>query len=123
AYTVVLGMGYSWQTALTAVFVEGLVFIVLSVTNVREAIFNAIPMNLKSAVSVGIGLFIAFIGLQNAKIVIGGSTLLQLFSVENYNLVNGVEATFNDVGITVLLAIIGVIITAILVIKDIKGNI
>ena len=123
AYTVVLGMGYSWQTALTAVFVEGLVFIVLSVTNVREAIFNAIPMNLKSAVSVGIGLFIAFIGLQNAKIVIGGSTLLQLFSVENYNLVNGVEATFNDVGITVLLAIIGVIITAILVIKDINGNI
>ena len=123
AYTVVLGMGYSWQTALTAVFVEGLVFIVLSVTNVREAIFNAIPMNLKSAVSVGIGLFIAFIGLQNAKIVIGGSTLLQLFSVENYNLVNGVEATFNDVGITVLLAIICVIITAILVIKDIKGNI
>lgn len=123
AYTVVLGMGYSWQTALTAVFVEGLVFIVLSVTNVREAIFNAIPMNLKSAVSVGIGLFIAFIGLQNAKIVIGGSTLLQLFSVENYNLVNGVEATFNDAGITVLLAIIGVIITAILVIKDIKGNI
>ncbi|MFR2712174.1 MAG: NCS2 family permease [Frisingicoccus sp.] len=123
AYTVVLGMGYSWQTALTAVFVEELVFIVLSVTNVREAIFNAIPMNLKSAVSVGIGLFIAFIGLQNAKIVIGGSTLLQLFSVENYNLVNGVEATFNDVGITVLLAIIGVIITAILVIKDIKGNI
>lgn len=123
AYTVVLGMGYSWQTALTAVFVEGLVFIVLSVTNVREAIFNAIPMNLKSAVSVGIGLFIAFIGLQNAKIVIGGSTLLQLFSVENYNLVNGVEATFNDAGITVLLAIIGMIITAILVIKDIKGNI
>ena len=123
AYTVVLGMGYSWQTALTAVFVEGLVFIVLSVTNVREAIFNAIPMNLKSAVSVGIGLFIAFIGLQNAKIVIGGSTLLQLFSVENYNLVNGVEATFNDAGITVLLAIIGVIITAILVIKDIKGTI
>ena len=123
AYTVVPGMGYSWQTALTAVFVEGLVFIVLSVTNVREAIFNAIPMNLKSAVSVGIGLFIAFIGLQNAKIVIGGSTLLQLFSVENYNLVNGVEATFNDAGITVLLAIIGVIITAILVIKDIKGNI
>ena len=123
AYTVVLGMGYSWQTALTAVFVEGLVFIVLSVTNVREAIFNAIPMNLKSAVSVGIGLFIAFIGLQNANIVVGGATLLELFSVEGYNLANGVNATFNDVGITVLLAIIGVIITAILVIKDIKGNI
>ena len=65
AYTVVLGMGYTWQTALTAVFVEGLIFILLSVTNVREQIFNAIPRHLKSAVSVGIGLFIAFIGLQN----------------------------------------------------------
>ena len=123
AYTVVLGMGYSWQVALTAVFAEGIIFIILSLTNVREAIFNAIPQNLKAAVSVGIGLFIAFIGLQNAKIVIGGSTLLQLFSVENYNLVNGVEASFQDVGITVLLAIIGIIITAILVIRNIKGNI
>ena len=62
-YSVVLGKGYSWQTALTAVFVEGIIFIALSVTNVREAIFNAVPRNLKSAVSVGIGLFIAFIGL------------------------------------------------------------
>ena len=67
AYTVVLNMGYTWQVALAAVFVEGIIFILLSVTNVREAIFNAIPMNLKSAVSVGIGLFIAFIGLQNAN--------------------------------------------------------
>ena len=123
AYTVVLGMGYSWETALTAVFIEGLIFIVLSLTNVREAIFNAIPMNLKAAVSVGIGLFIAFIGLQNAKIVIGGSTLLQLFSVEDYNTLNGVEASFNDVGITVLLAVIGILITGILVIKNIMGNI
>ena len=123
AYTVVLGMGYDWQVALTAVFVEGIVFIVLSLTNVREAIFNAIPKNLKAAVSVGIGLFIAFIGLQNAKIVIGGATLVELFSLENYNLVNGVEATFNDVGITVVLAIIGIIITGILVIKNVKGNI
>ena len=123
AYTVVLGMGYSWETALTAVFVEGIVFIVLSLTNVREAIFNAIPKNLKAAVSVGIGLFIAFIGLQNAKIVIGGSTLLQLFSVEEYNNVNGVEASFNDVGITVLIAIIGILVTGYLVIKQIKGNI
>ena len=70
AYTVVLNMGYSWETALAAVFLEGIVFIVLSLTNVREAIFNAIPMNLKHAVSAGIGLFIAFIGLQNAKIVV-----------------------------------------------------
>lgn len=123
AYTVVLGMGYSWQTALTAVFIEGIIFIILSVTNVREAIFNAIPANLKVAVSVGIGLFISFIGLQNAKIVIGGSTLLQLFSLDKYNEINGVTATFQDVGITVLLAIIGVIITAVLVIKNVRGNI
>lgn len=123
AYTVVLGMGYSWELALTAVFVEGIIFIVLSLTNVREAIFNAIPTNLKAAVSVGIGLFIAFIGLQNAKIVIGGSTLLQLFSLKEYNTVNGVSASFNDVGITVLLAIIGIIITGLLVIKNVKGNI
>ena len=123
AYTVVLGMGYSWEYALTAVFAEGIVFILLSATNVREAIFNAIPQNLKAAVSVGIGLFIAFIGLQNAKIVIGGSTLLQLFSVDKYNEVNGVSASFNDVGITVLVAIIGIIVTGILVVKNIKGNI
>ena len=123
AYTVVLGMGYSWEYALTAVFAEGIIFILLSATNVREAIFNAIPQNLKEAVSVGIGLFIAFIGLQNAKIVIGGSTLLQLFSVDKYNEVNGVSASFNDVGITVLLAIIGIIVTGILVVKNIKGNI
>lgn len=123
AYTVVLKMGYSWQIALTAVFVEGLIFIVLSATNVREAIFNAIPKNLKASVSVGIGLFIAFIGLQNAKIVIGGSTLLQLFSIDEYNELNGTAASFHDVGITVLLAIIGVIITAILVVKNVKGNI
>ena len=123
AYTVVLGMGYSWEYALTAVFAEGIIFILLSATNVREAIFNAIPQNLKAAVSVGIGLFIAFIGLQNAKIVIGGSTLLQLFSVDKYNEVNGVSASFNDVGVTVLLAIIGIIVTGILVVKNIKGNI
>lgn len=126
AYTVVLNMGYSWEIALAAVFVEGLVFILLSITNVREEIFNAIPMNLKSAVSVGIGLFIAFIGLQNAKIVIGGSALVELFSLKGYNetLAEGaVKATMNDVGITVLLAIAGVIITAILVVKNVKGNI
>ena len=123
AYTVVLGMEYEWEVALTAVFIEGIVFIILSLTNVREAIFNAIPLNLKAAVSVGIGLFIAFIGLQNANIVIGGATLVELFSIDGYNLANGVEAGFNNVGITVLLAIIGVIITGILVIKNIKGNI
>ncbi len=123
AYTVVLGMGYSWEVGLTAVFVEGIIFIILSLTNVREAIFNAIPLNLKAAVSVGIGLFIAFIGLQNANIVVGGSTLLELFSLDGYNAAKGVEATFNDVGITVLLAIVGVLITGVLVVKNIKGNI
>ncbi|MGN1168006.1 MAG: NCS2 family permease [Lachnospiraceae bacterium] len=123
AYTVVLGMGYKWEVALTAVFIEGIIFIILSLTNVREAIFNAIPMNLKSAVSVGIGLFIAFIGLQNANIVISGATLVELFSIDGYNQVNGVEASFSDAGITVLLAVIGVLITAILVIKNVKGNI
>lgn len=124
SYTVVLAMGYSWQTALTAVFIEGIVFIALSITDVREAIFNAIPYNLKSAVSVGIGLFIAFIGLQNAKIVIAGPTLVTLFSIDGYNLAHNITtATFNNVGITVLLAIIGVIITGILVVKNVKGNI
>ena len=72
AYTVVLGMGYKWEVALTAVFVEGIVFIVLSLTNIREAIFNAIPKNLKSAVSVGIGLFIA---IQRADLGAGGQHL------------------------------------------------
>ena len=75
AYTIVTGMGYSWEMALTAVFAEGLLFIVLSVTNVREAIFNAIPATLKIGVSVGIGLFICFIGLQNAHISIATATL------------------------------------------------
>lgn len=119
AYTVVIGMGYSWQVALAAVFTEGVIFILLSATNVRTAIFNAIPVSLKSAVSVGIGLFIAFIGLQNGKIVQGNSsTLLGLFSLSGFE-----GGSFNDVGITVLLAIIGTIITFILVARNIKGNI
>ena len=120
AYTVVLGMGYTWQMALAAVFVEGLIFIVMSVTNVREAIFNAIPMNLKHAVSVGIGLFIAFIGLQNAHIVVNNdSTLLGLFSFKG----SMTDGTFTYEGITVLLAIIGILVTAIFLIKNIKGGI
>ena len=123
AYTVVLQYGYSWQIALAAVFIEGVIFIFLSCFNVREAIFNAIPMTLKHAVSVGIGLFIAFIGLQNAKVVIGGSTLLSLFSLEGFQGLNDGAGAFSDVGITVLLAIIGVIITAILVVRNVKGNI
>ena len=124
AYTVVLGMGYTWHVALTAVFVEGIIFILLSLTSVREQIFNAIPMNLKSAVSVGIGLFIAFIGLQNAKIVVNNdSTLVRMFSLDGYNSSTGLVASASDVGITVLLAIIGVVITGVLVIKNVKGNI
>ena len=118
AYTVVIGMGYPWQAALAAVFVEGVIFILLSLFNVREAIFNSIPANLKKAVSVGIGFFIAFIGLQNAKIVVGGATLVEFFSLDA---VKG--GTMNDVGITVFLAIVGVFITSILVIKNVKGNI
>ena len=120
AYTVVLGMGYSWQQALAAVFVEGLIFILLSLTNVREAIFNSIPMNLKHAVSVGIGLFIAFIGLQNAKIVVNNdSTLVSVFSFKSAVK----DGTFNSMGITVLLALIGILVTAVLLVKNIKGGI
>ena len=120
AYTVVLGMGYSWQQALSAVFVEGLIFILLSLTNVREAIFNSSPMNLKHAVSVGIGLFIAFIGLQNAKIVVNNdSTLVSVFSFKSAVK----DGTFNSMGITVLLALIGILVTAILLVKNIKGGI
>lgn len=120
AYTVVLGMGYTWQMALAAVFVEGLIFIILSLTNVREAIFNAIPLNLKHAVSVGIGLFIAFIGLQNAHIVVkNDSTLLGLFSFK----VSMADGTFSYEGITVLLTFIGILITSVFLIKNIKGGI
>ncbi|MDE7068047.1 MAG: NCS2 family permease, partial [Schaedlerella arabinosiphila] len=119
AYTVVLQMGYTWQMALAAVFVEGIIFIVLSLTNVREAIFNAIPMNLKHAVSVGIGLFIAFIGLQNAKIVVDSATLVSVYSF-SASIENG---TFLAEGITVLLALIGILLTAVLVVKNVKGNI
>ena len=119
-YTVVLGMGYTWQQALAAVFAEGIIFILLSLTNVREAIFNSIPMNLKHSVSVCIGLFIAFIGLQNAKIVVGNdSTLVSIFSFKS----SVAEGTFSSQGITVLLALIGVLVTAILLAKNVKGGI
>lgn len=118
-YTVVLGMGYTWQTALAAVLIEGILFIILSLVNVREAIFNAIPHNLKTAVSVGVGLYITFIGLQNAKIVVDASTLVKLYpfkeSIE--------QGTFHTEGITVVLALIGILITSVLVIKKVRGNI
>ncbi|MBR0092186.1 MAG: NCS2 family permease [Lachnospiraceae bacterium] len=119
AYTVVLGRGYSWQVALAAVLVEGLIFIVLSLTNVREAIFNAIPSSLKFAVTVGIGLFICFIGLQNAGIVIDSSTLVGLFSFH----ASFADGTFYSAGMSALLAMVGTVITAFLVIKNVKGHI
>ena len=114
AYTVVLGFGYSWQIALLAVFVEGIIFIVLSLTNVREAIFDSIPLALKHAVSVGIGLFIAFIGLQGAGIIVGSSTLVGLVNF---------HTNFSTSGICALLALIGTFITAVLYIKNVRGSI
>lgn len=115
AYTVVLSFGYSWQVALLAVFIEGIIFIILSLTKVREAIFNCIPMSLKHAVSVGIGLFIAFIGLQNAGLTVANdSTLVSIVSFTD---------NFSTAGISALLAIVGTIITAILYVKGVKGSI
>ena len=116
AYTVVLQMGYSWQIALLAVFVEGIIFIVLSLTNVREAIFNAIPMTLKSAVSVGIGLFVAFIGLQDAKLIVHSDATLITYQTFKGEL-------FSSVGVGAILALIGVLITAVLLVKKVKGGI
>ena len=120
AFTVVGQMGYSWQTALAAVCIEGLIFIILSLTNVREAIFNAIPMNLKRSVSAGIGLFIAFIGLTGAQIIVSNpATKVSLFSFKSAIL----SGTFPTTGITVVLAILGVLFTGILMVKKVKGNI
>ena len=76
AYTVVLGMGYNWEFALTAVFLEGIIFLALTLFNIRELIVNAIPLSMKHAVSAGIGLFIAFIGLQNAGVITADETTL-----------------------------------------------
>ena len=116
AFTVVGQRGYSWQIALLAVFVEGLIFIVLSLTNVREAIFNAIPTTLKSAVSVGIGLFIAFIGLQNAKVIVNDDSTLLTYQ-------KFAAGEFSTVGITALLALVGILVTAVLLILKVKGGI
>lgn len=109
AYTVVLGkMGKTWQFALTAVLIEGIIFILLSFVNAREAIFNAIPKNLKIAVSVGIGLFIAFIGLQNSGIVLANpDTGVVLGNLKDPS---------------TLLAVIGIVITGVLVARDVKGG-
>lgn len=107
AFTICAQKGYSWHVALAAVFVEGIIFIILSAVNVREAIFNAIPANMKKAVSVGIGMFIAFIGLQNAGVVVNNaSTCVSLGDVKT---------------VPVALALIGTIITLVLVIRKVKG--
>jgi len=115
AYTVVLGFGYSWQIALLAVFIEGLIFIGLSLVGIREAIFNAIPYQLKQAVSVGIGLFIAFIGLQNSGLCVDNpATLVGIVTFSDQ---------FATKGICALLTLIGTILTAVLYIKNIRGSI
>lgn len=115
-FGVVLGMGYSWQFALFAVFVEGLVFLALSLTPVREGIFNSIPLSLKRAVAAGIGLFICFIALQTAKIVVNNdATLVSLVSFKNVD--------FHTHGITAILALAGTIITGFMLVKNIKGAI
>ncbi len=115
AFTVCGSMGYSWQVALMAVFAEGIVFIVLSLTNVREAIFNAIPNVLKKGVSAGIGLFIAFIGLQGAHLVVNNdSTLLSYVDFVD---------DWHTKGICALLALIGLFVTVILYVKRVKGSI
>ncbi|ATD55457.1 NCS2 family permease [Clostridium chauvoei] len=107
AFTVVLGMGYSFEFALTAVFLEGLIFIILTVFNVREAVVDSIPSNIKKAISVGIGLFIALIGLEGAGVVIKGEgTLVALGDITKGS---------------ALLAIIGIVITAILIARNVKG--
>ena len=108
AYTVVLGMGYSWQFALTAVFFEGLIFIVLTIFNIREAIVNSIPDSLKKAISVGIGFFIAFIGMQNAGIIVDGATLVDLGAITTPG--------------PAMVAMIGLIITIILQCMQVKGS-
>lgn len=114
AYTVVMGQGIPWQTALFAVFIEGLIFIVLSATSVREAIFNAIPLPLKRAVSVGIGLFIAFIGLQNAGLAVDSTTLVTITDFTD---------NFTTAGICALLAVTGLIVMSVLYIKNVPGTI
>ena len=115
AYTVCLGMGYDWRVALSAVAVEGIIFIVLSLTNVREAIFNAIPSMLKKGVSAGIGLYIAFIGLQGAHIVVNSDSTLITYA--------SFRSKFGTEGICALLALIGLFLTAILYARNVKGSI
>ena len=119
AYTVVIGMGASWQLALAAVFTEGIIFILLSLTNVREAIFNSIPLTLKTAVSAGIGLFIVIIALINAHVIDGNpSTLVSLISIHT----TLEQGTFQTIGIQAILCLIGIIITALLMYYKVNGS-
>ncbi len=117
AYTICGAMGYSWQAALTAVFMEGVIFILMSLTNVREAIFNAIPKQLKVAVTVGIGFFITFIGLQNAGVIVDGSTLVGLFPFSS----SFSDGSFYTAGISAVLALIGVVVIVVMLNKGVKG--
>lgn len=120
AYTVVLGMGYTWEVALAAIFLEGVVFALISLTSLRDKIFNAIPLNLKYAISAGIGLFITIIGLKNSGLVISSSaTLVSIFSFSG----SMAEGTFNTAGISVVLFCVGLVITGVLMAKNVKGNI
>ena len=118
AYTVVIKQGYSWQMALAAVFLEGLLFIVLSVTSVREAIFNSIPRPLKLGVTWGIGLFILFIGLQNSKLIVADpSTMLSVYPFREAI----ASGEIRSVGLGAVLAFAGILLTAILTIRRVKG--
>lgn len=119
AFTVCGAMGFSWKQALAAVFIEGIIFLILSLTKVRESIFNAIPYGLKLGVSGGIGLFIAFIGLQSAKIVVDGPTLVGLVNFKAA-IANG---AIHDTALGAILAIFGVLVTVILMIKKVPGDI
>lgn len=107
AYTVCLTMGYSWQFALTAVLIEGIIFILLTVTNLREKIVDAIPVTLKNAIGAGIGLFISFIGLQNAGIIVNNDATL----ISMGNITSG----------TALLGMIGLVVTSVLLVKGVRG--
>lgn len=120
AYTVVLGMGYSWEVALAAIFLEGAVFAVISLTSLRDKIFGAIPLNLKYAISAGIGLFITIIGLKSSGLVVSSqATLVSIFSFTG----SVADGTFNTAGISVILFCLGLVITAVLMARNVKGNI
>lgn len=120
AFTVCGQMGYPWQLGLAAVFVEGIFFIILSLTPVREAIFNAIPMGLKCGVSAGIGLFIAFIGLQTSKFVVDNPATL----VGIYNFKAAIaDGSIHSTGMGVILCVLGVFLIGFLMAKKVKGAI